>query len=59
MGCRFVYAVAPDKRIEDVIAAQARKKAWRSGAVESNIFWFSDEQWEKIVPRLPDQSATT
>lgn len=27
MGCRFVYAVVPDKRIEDVITAQARKKA--------------------------------
>jgi predicted DNA-binding mobile mystery protein A len=27
MGCRFVYAIVPDKRIEDVIADQARKKA--------------------------------
>ena len=27
MGCRFVYTVVPDKRIEDLIAAQARKKA--------------------------------
>ena len=27
MGCRFVYAIVPEKRIEDVIAAQARKKA--------------------------------
>jgi predicted DNA-binding mobile mystery protein A len=27
MGCRFVYAVVPDRRIEDVIMAQARKKA--------------------------------
>jgi predicted DNA-binding mobile mystery protein A len=27
MGCRFVYAVVPEKRIKDVIAAQARKKA--------------------------------
>ena len=27
MGCRFVYAIVPDKRIKDVIAAQARKKA--------------------------------
>jgi predicted DNA-binding mobile mystery protein A len=27
MGCRFVYAIVPDTRIEDVIAAQARKKA--------------------------------
>jgi predicted DNA-binding mobile mystery protein A len=27
MGCRFVYAIVPDQRIEDVIAAQARKKA--------------------------------
>lgn len=27
MGCRFVYAVVPDKRIEDVIIVQAQKKA--------------------------------
>jgi predicted DNA-binding mobile mystery protein A len=27
MGCRFVYAVVPETRIEDLIAAQARKKA--------------------------------
>jgi predicted DNA-binding mobile mystery protein A len=27
MGCRFVYAIIPEKRIEDVIMAQARKKA--------------------------------
>jgi predicted DNA-binding mobile mystery protein A len=27
MGCRFVYAIIPEKRIEEVIAAQARKKA--------------------------------
>jgi len=27
MGCRFVYAIVPPGRIEDVIMAQARKKA--------------------------------
>lgn len=27
MGCRFVYAIIPEKRIEDVIMAQALKKA--------------------------------
>ena len=27
MGCRFVYAIVPDKRIENVIRTQARKKA--------------------------------
>ena len=27
MGCRFVYAIVPDKRIEDIIAAQAHVKA--------------------------------
>ena len=27
MSCRFVYAVVPGRRIEDVIMAQARKKA--------------------------------
>jgi predicted DNA-binding mobile mystery protein A len=27
MGCRFVYAIVPDKRIEDLIMAQARIKA--------------------------------
>jgi predicted DNA-binding mobile mystery protein A len=27
MGCRFVYAIVPEGRIEAVIAAQARRKA--------------------------------
>src|SRR5712691_5046722 len=27
MGCRFVYAIVPPQRIEDIIIAQARKKA--------------------------------
>jgi len=27
MGCRFVYAIVPEKRIQDVIAAQARRMA--------------------------------
>jgi predicted DNA-binding mobile mystery protein A len=27
MGCKFVYAIVPDKRIEDLITAQAQKKA--------------------------------
>ena len=27
MGCRFVYAIVPPKGIEDLIMAQARKKA--------------------------------
>jgi predicted DNA-binding mobile mystery protein A len=27
LGCRFVYAIVPENRIEDVITAQARKKA--------------------------------
>ncbi len=27
MGCRFVYAVLPEGRVEDMIQAQARKKA--------------------------------
>lgn len=27
MGCRFVYAIVPPGTIEDVVAAQARKKA--------------------------------
>ncbi|PCJ61504.1 MAG: transcriptional regulator [Rhodospirillaceae bacterium] len=27
MGCRFVYAIVPDKSIEDLLAAQASKKA--------------------------------
>jgi hypothetical protein len=29
LGCRFVYAVVPDHRIEDVIKAQALKKVLR------------------------------
>jgi predicted DNA-binding mobile mystery protein A len=27
MGCRFVYAIVPPQRIEDLVSAQARKKA--------------------------------
>ncbi len=27
MGCKFVYAIVPDKRVEDLIDVQARKKA--------------------------------
>lgn len=27
MGCRFVYAIVPPQRIEDIVKAQARKKA--------------------------------
>jgi predicted DNA-binding mobile mystery protein A len=27
MGCRFIYAIVPPERIEDLIIAQARKKA--------------------------------
>lgn len=27
MGCRFVYAVVPERHIQDLIEAQARKKA--------------------------------
>src|SRR3954471_1560810 len=27
MGCKFVYAIVPQRRVEDVIMAQARKKA--------------------------------
>jgi predicted DNA-binding mobile mystery protein A len=35
MGCRFVYAVVPEKHIEDVIATQARKKAATLVAIAS------------------------
>ena len=27
MGCKFVYAIVPPARIEDIVMAQARKKA--------------------------------
>jgi predicted DNA-binding mobile mystery protein A len=27
MGCRFVYAIVPEKKVSDVIAAQAKRKA--------------------------------
>lgn len=27
MGCRFVYAIVPPQSVEDIVAAQARKKA--------------------------------
>lgn len=58
MGCRFVYAIVPASgRIEDVIAAQARKKAAalvkRAGAhmaLEKQSL--SDEQNEEEVERI-------
>src|SRR5437667_9934834 len=27
MGCRFVYAIVPPRRVEDIVMTQARKKA--------------------------------
>jgi predicted DNA-binding mobile mystery protein A len=57
MGCRFVYAIVPPQRIEDIIIAQARKKAMavvgtasKHMALESQTL--SDEQIAQEVARL-------
>lgn len=57
MGCRFVYAIVPPQRIEDIIIAQARKKATvivgtasKHMALESQTL--SDEQIAREVERL-------
>jgi len=56
MGCRFVYAIVPEGRIEDVIAAQARRKAQAlTGRASSHMALenqsLSEEQNAKAVER--------
>jgi predicted DNA-binding mobile mystery protein A len=57
MGCHFVYAIVPDHRIEDIVAAQARKKALaivrtasRHMALESQAL--PDDKIEQEVARF-------
>ena len=57
MGCRFVYAVVPPRRIEDIVSAQARKKAMaivgtagRHMALESQAL--SSKQINEEIERL-------
>jgi predicted DNA-binding mobile mystery protein A len=48
MGCRFVYAIIPASgRIEDIITAQARKKAMAIVGTASKHMAFEDQ-------KLPD-----
>ncbi len=60
LGCRFVYAIVPDERIEDVIRDQARRKATKlvqrvSGhmALESQSLPLEKAQAE--IARLRDE----
>jgi predicted DNA-binding mobile mystery protein A len=62
MGCRFVYAIVPPKRIEDIIMAQARKKATalvgtasKHMALESQTL--PDDKIAKEVERLTQEIA--
>lgn len=65
MGCRFVYAIVPaEGRIEDVIAAQARKKAKAlvkkastHMALESQSL--SIEKNQEEIERITDQLVRT
>src|SRR5712691_1367145 len=57
MGCRFVYAIIPPQRIEDIVSAQARKKAMaivatasKHMALESQAL--SNKQINQEVERL-------
>jgi predicted DNA-binding mobile mystery protein A len=57
MGCRFVYAIVPPQRIQNIIIAQARKKAMavvgtasKHMALESQTL--SDDQIAQEIARL-------
>lgn len=57
LGCRFVYAIVPEKQLEDILDAQARKKALdivnrtnKHMALESQSL--SSEQIEYEIKRL-------
>jgi predicted DNA-binding mobile mystery protein A len=63
MGCRFVYAIVPPKRTQDIIMAQARKKATsvvgtasEHMALESQTL--SKEQIAQEVARLTREIAS-
>jgi predicted DNA-binding mobile mystery protein A len=62
MGCRFVYAIVPPERIEDLIMAQARKKATavvniasQHMALESQAL--SEEKIAREIERLTREIA--
>jgi predicted DNA-binding mobile mystery protein A len=62
MGCRFVYAIVPSQSIEDIIIAQARKKAMavvatasKHMALESQTL--SEKQTAQEVARLTHDIA--
>jgi predicted DNA-binding mobile mystery protein A len=62
MGCRFVYAIVPEGRIDDLITAQAQKKATaivrtasQHMALESQVL--SNEKMENEVTRLTREIA--
>ena len=62
MGCRFVYAIVPPGRIEDIIMAQARKKAMavvgtasKHMALESQTL--PDDKINEEVERLTQEIA--
>lgn len=60
MGCEFVYAIIPQRKIEDVLAAQARKKAQAlvqraSGHMALEDQALSERQNAKEVERIAQQ----
>jgi predicted DNA-binding mobile mystery protein A len=62
MGCRFVYAVVPESRINELIIAQARKKAAALVTVASTHMAFenqtlSDDKIEQEIERLTNELA--
>jgi len=62
MGCRFIYAIVPNKRIEDVITAHARKKAMALVGMASTHMALEDQALSKDriaqqVERLTQEMA--
>lgn len=64
MGCRFVYGIIPRCRVEDIITAQARKKATalvnttsKHMALESQVLPNEriQEEIERITRRIADE----
>ena len=65
MGCRFVYAIVPvDGRVEDIIVAQARKKAQAlvgkaSGHMALELQSLPEEKNRAEVERITDDLVRT
>jgi predicted DNA-binding mobile mystery protein A len=62
MGCRFVYAIVPETSVEDVIAAQARKRARALVATASTHMALEsqtlpDDKLRAEIERLADDLA--